>query len=139
MVHHARISAQIGKQLLSVSGFRQSPAIIMERMVGLGQQLENWKSSLPHSFKPGIIDPSAVQSVRETNRILCIHFAYYGSITAIHTIFFYPWISFICGIDPHDRTHNNQIVESTRAVAEAARSIIRATRAITIDATSPQW
>ncbi|OAL23302.1 hypothetical protein AYO22_06352 [Fonsecaea multimorphosa] len=139
MVHHARISAQICRQLLSVSGFRQSPRVIMERMAVLGQQLETWKTSLPDHLKPAAIDPSAFRSVRDMNRTLCVHFAYYGSVTAIHTIFFYPWISYACGIDPRNLAHTQQIVESTKVVAEAARDIIQAIRVISTDATSPQW
>ncbi|OQV00980.1 Fungal specific transcription factor domain-containing protein isoform 3 [Cladophialophora immunda] len=139
MVHHARISAQICRKLLSVSGFRQSPPVNMERMAELSQQLETWKTSLPDHLKPAAIDPSAFRSVREMNRTLCVHFAYYGSITAINTIFFYPWISYACGIDPRNLAHTHQIVESTKVVAEAARDIIHATRVISTDATSPQW
>jgi hypothetical protein len=112
----------------------------MERMSQLERELEVWKSSLPADLQPGIaLHISGSQSTRDIKRALCVHFAYYGSLTAIHTIFFYPWISFTCGIDPRDAAHGNQISESTKVVAEAARHIIRATRAIEIDATSPQW
>ncbi len=112
----------------------------MDRMAELARQLEDWKSSLPSPLQPGVApDTSEFRSTRDINRVLCVHFAYYGSVTAIHTIFFYPWISVTCGIDPRDARHGNQIVESTKVVADAARHIIRATRAIDIDATSPQW
>lgn len=109
-------------------------------MSDLSQQLESWKESLPSSLQPGVpINFSEFHSTRDLNRVLYLHFAYYGSLTAIHTIFFYPWISVICGVDPHDSVHSNQIAESTKVVAEAARNIIRATRAVHVDAASPQW
>ncbi|KAJ9614387.1 hypothetical protein H2200_002523 [Cladophialophora chaetospira] len=140
MVQHSQISARICRQLLSVSAFQESPAVMMERMVELSRQLEDWKSSIPPPLQPGVApDASGFRSTRDVNCALSIHFAYYGSMTAIHTIFFFPWISVTCGIDPRDARHGSQIVESTKVVADAARQIIRATRAIDIDATSPQW
>ena len=109
-------------------------------MSELGKQLELWKESIPPLLRPGgPIDSSEFRSTRELNRIIYLHFAYYGSLTAIHTIFFYPWISVVCGVDPHNPVHSSQIVESTKIVAEAARNIIQATRIMQIDAASPQW
>lgn len=140
MADHARISAQINKQLLSVSSFRKTTTDIMQNMAELSQQLESWKESLPPPWQPGasndFIDTS---STRELNQVLYLRFSYYGSLTAIHTIFFYPWISIICGVDPHNTIHNKEIAQSTEIVAEAARHIIRATRIMHINAASPQW
>ena len=140
MIHHAQISSRICKQLLSATSFQRTPEQNMAVMSDLSQQLELWKSSLPHSHQPGSpINPSNFRSTRDLNRILYLHFAYYGSLTAIHTIFFFPWMSVICGVDPHDPVQGKQLSTSTNMVVDAARSIIRATRAMHIDAASPQW
>lgn len=140
MVDHAQISAQINKRLLSVSGLRQTPAEMMQKMTDLTLQLETWKASLPTKWQPGASTNSAdVDSTRELNQILYLRFSYYGSLTAIHTVFFYPWISIVCGVDPHNTVHSRQIAESTHVVAEAARDMIKATRTMQIDASSPQW
>ncbi|KAK5051556.1 hypothetical protein LTR84_003208 [Exophiala bonariae] len=140
MIAHAQISARICKKLLTVSAFRQPPADIIEVMDQLIYQLEHWKDSLPTALSddlPGTV--VQLSNTRRLNKILYLKFAYYGSLTAIHTIFFFPWISAICDIDPHNKTHSEQIANSTRIVADTARSIIRATRSMQVNATSPQW
>ena len=82
---------------------------------------------------------SEVTSTRALNCALYIRFNYYGSLTAINTIFFFPWISAICGISAQTAELRDQIVLSTKIVADAARNIIRATKFIQVDAASPQW
>lgn len=109
-------------------------------MTELSQRLEYWKESLPVLLRPGqAINPANFPSTRDLNQVICLHFAYYGSLTAIHTIFFYPWISVVCGIGPQNPAHGRQILESSKVVAAAARNIIETTRIIKIDAASPQW
>lgn len=106
----------------------------------LSQRLEHWKTSLPPALRlDAPIAAAEFSSTRKLNQVLYIQFAYYGSLTSIHTIFFFPWISAICGIDPHDTIQGNQIANSTKIVAETARNIIRATRSMDINAASPQW
>lgn len=140
MVNHARINARICRKLLSASSFQQTPASTMAAMTDLNQQLESWRTTLPPTLRPETpINPADFHSTRSLNRMIHIRFSYYGSLTAIHTIFFFPWISVVCGIDPHNPAHSTQIAESTKVVAEAARNIIRATRYIQIDSASPQW
>ena len=140
IVKHAQITSRICRRLLSVSSFQQTPTVLMEAINDLSQQLQQWRESLPPSLQPDIpINPSDVHSTRELNVVIYLHFVYYGSLTAIHTIFFYPWISAICGIDPQNSTLNDQILMSTNIVADAARHIIRTTRSMHVNAASPQW
>ncbi len=140
MVKHAQISARIYKYLLSVSSLRKSPAELMLAMADLSAQLEGWRDTLPFSITlNGTSIQSGSELGRERDYIIYLHFAYFGSLTAIHTKFFYPWISGICGIDTRDPAQSQQIGSSTAIVADTARSIIRTTRAMNVDASSPQW
>jgi hypothetical protein len=140
MINHAQISAKIHRTLLSMSGMRQTPNKIMQVMNDLERELEVWRISLPLAWQPGKNgDYVNIGSPQERDRIFYIQFSYYGSLTAIHTIFYYPWVSVICGIDPRKLEHSRQISLSNEVVANAARSIISATRHMHIDAASPQW
>ncbi len=140
LVKHAQISGQICRRLLSVSSFQQTPAALMDTMHDLTHQLKCWHDSLPASWRPDRpMKLSEVTSTRALNCALYIRFNYYGSLTAINTIFFFPWISAICGISPQSPELRDQIVLSTKIVADAARNIIRATKFIQVDAASHQW
>lgn len=140
MIEHAQISARIGKKLLSVASLKQSPSTLIETVQDLSQQLERWRATLPPSLNfETSFSPPYFRSTRELNRHLYLRLVYHGSQTAIHTIFFYPWISAICGVSPQNPEHEAQIAQSTHIVACAARSIIQATKTIRIDSASPQW
>lgn len=140
LVKHAQISGQICRRLLSVSSFQQTPADLIDTMYELTQQLKCWHDSLPTSWRPDQpIKLSELMSARALNCALYVRFNYYGSLTAINTIFFFPWISAICGISPQTAELRDQIVLSTKIVADAARNIIRAKKFIQVDAASPQW
>ncbi|KEF57046.1 uncharacterized protein A1O9_07236 [Exophiala aquamarina CBS 119918] len=140
MINHAQISARIYRKLLTVSSFRQAPMTFIETMAELSLQLELWKDSLSPALRPGTpISIAEFPSTRDLNKVMYLQFAYYGSLTAIHTIFYFPWISVICGINAHDTAHSSQIASSSKIVAETARNIIQATRFMRVDAASPQW
>jgi hypothetical protein len=140
IVTHAQIASRISKRLLSVASFQKTPTALLETVSDLNLQLQCWRESLNSSLQPNIpINRSELRSTCELNAIIYLHFAYYGSLTAIHTIFFYPWISAICGVDPRNATLCEQMAVSTNIVADAARSIIQTTRHMRVDAASPQW
>lgn len=67
-----------------------------------------------------------------------IHFSYYGTLSAIHSIFACPW-NFSDIEDEEDLTVRQQINLSVLTQADAARNIILATRSVTIDAAAPTW
>ena len=140
IVTHAQIASRICKRLVSVASSRQTPTVLTETVTDLNLQLQRWRESLNPSLQPDIpINPTELRSTRELNIIIYLRFAYYGSLTAIHTIFCYPWISANREIDPHNAAFSEQIATSTNIVTDAARNIINTTRSMRIDAASPQW
>jgi hypothetical protein len=103
------------------------------------QSLEEWRSQLPIYLQPGTLrNPLRLSNAKNNINFTYIHFAYYGSLTAIHTVFTYPWITAMFEPDPAPAIRE-QISISTSIVAEAARNVILTTRYIDMDAASPAW
>jgi hypothetical protein len=138
-IHHAQISSEISKRLISVSAFRRTPLELIEKVSSLHQSLEQWRAQLPLHLQPGTLrNHLKLSSAKDNINFTYIHFAYYGSLMAIHTVFTYPWITAMFGPAPTPATRD-QVSLSTSIVAEAARNIILTTRYIDMDAASPAW
>lgn len=139
VIKHAQIASLISKKLGSVSAFRRSTMEVIETVRFLDQQLQHWRFQLPESLQIGSSRKSLTLSgSRNGVNIYYLHFAYYGSLMAIHTIFTYPWIAIIFGTE-HTQAFREQVSMSTEAVAQAARNIILTTRHIEMDVSSPAW
>lgn len=112
---------------------------LIEIVSSLDQQLQEWRDNLPPSLQiKNPRNPPTASGMRNKISLNYIHFAYYGSLMAIHTIFMYPWITAIFGTDPSP-AFRRQVSLSMETVADASRSIILTTRYIEIDAASPAW
>jgi hypothetical protein len=138
-IHHAQISSEISRRLVSVSAFRRTPLELIEKVSSLHQSLEEWRAQLPCHLQPGTLrNPLKLSNAKNNINFTHIYFAYYGSLMAIHTVFAYPWITAMFGPDPALAIHEQASV-STSIAAEAARNIILTTRYIDMDAASPAW
>jgi hypothetical protein len=93
-VKHAQISSLISQKLASAKSFQQSPSTLIQTVQKLSQQLQQWRDTLPYSIRIGRpIRTAELPRNVQVLHIAKLHFAYYGSLMAIHTIFAYPWIS----------------------------------------------
>lgn len=123
----------------TVQAYRQSPDEIIKTASELDIQLREWKDSLPLSMQPGtIINLSEIPEKLHVYNLIYLHYAYFGSLIAIHSIFTYPWT----GMFGRSRTAGllNQVKISTEIVAESSRNIILATKYISdIYAFTPVW
>ena len=138
-VRHAQIASQISKKLSSVSAFRRNTEDVIETVRILDQRLQQWRQELPVSLHIGDSKaPLTVLGSRNRDCVLYLHFAYYGSLMAIHTIFTYPWIAVTFGTES-TAAFCDQVSVSTETVAQAARNIILTTRHIEINVASPAW
>ena len=139
IIEHARISSAIGKRLTTVKGLRRPLDDMIKTVHELEEQLQSWKESLPPLIRPGTdIKHNNLPSRTHLSYVLYLRFAYLGSLTAIHSIFFYPWNLPRFGADQNPALAT-QIVLSTEAVVEASRNIILTTKQIEVDASSPIW
>jgi hypothetical protein len=139
IIKHAQISSLISKRLATVKAFRQTPKQILKCVCELDMQIQQWRESLPPFLQPD--EPIRLNELPQNihlYHVMYLRYAYFGSVSAIHSIFTYPWNSAVFGID-QTPVLRNQISLSTKIVVEAARSIILATKYIDIDASSPIW
>ena len=139
IIKHAQISSQIGKGFSTVQAYRQSPKDIVKTACDLDQQLRDWRDTLPPFMRPGnVIKCSDLPANLTVVHVLYLHYAYFGSLIAIHSTFTYPW----SGMFGKDRSAllRNQINISTTITAEASRNIILATKYMSdIQAWTPVW
>ena len=136
---HAQISSQIGKQLSTLRSYSLPPEEIIRLAGHFDAQLREWCDALPACMRPGSdINPAEFPPKLHIYHVIYLHYSYYGSLMAIHSIFTYPW----SGMFGRDRALalRNQVKISTKIVAEASRNIILATKYIDdINAWTPVW
>ncbi|CZR52471.1 uncharacterized protein PAC_02348 [Phialocephala subalpina] len=139
IIKHAQISSQIGKGFGTVQAYRQSPKDIVKTACDLDQQLRDWRDTLPPAVQPGnVINCSELPANLTMMHVLYLHYAYFGSLIAVHSTFTYPW-SGMFGRD-QSASLRNQINISTTIIAEASRNIILATKYMNdIQAWTPVW
>ncbi|PVH76694.1 hypothetical protein DL98DRAFT_464707 [Cadophora sp. DSE1049] len=139
IITHAQISSRIAKGFSTVQAYRQSPKDIVKTACDLDEQLRDWRDTLPPFMQPGnAIKCSDLPANLTVMHVLYLHYAYFGSLIAIHSTFTYPW-SGMFGKDRSPLLHN-QVKISTTIIAEASRNIILATKYMSdIQAWTPVW
>ena len=138
-IKHARISSLISKRLVSVTAVQQSAVELIEIASDLSQRLQAWCESLPVLLKPTTSKRLLKSSSpKDAINIIYIHYAYYGSLIAINTVFTYPWTAAIIGLDRH-LIFQQQRPHYTERVAGAARNIILSMMYMDMDASFPSW
>jgi len=78
----AQIQSRVYKQLYSVKASRQTDGELLNTIGQLDQELEDWKDSIPATFRPEQ-DINAVHAPLVLH-IVVLHFAYYNCLTTIH-------------------------------------------------------
>jgi hypothetical protein len=140
IIEHTRILSLICRRILSVEAFQPSPTELVRTVNDLHDQLVQFQDSIPFELQFGAHNhPSEVfqQSPRFVP-VFYIHFALYGSLMAIHLLFFSPWI--VASFRPENQAEfNAQIARSSNIVAETARDIICAVRTFRPTVAVPAW
>ena len=125
---------------MSVKAFQQPSSTLLETATELDQELRDWRNSLTPSMRPG--DRLKSFQIPRDSRYLqtvLMHYVYYGSLMAIHTIFAYPWVYSTIFGDNRGTVTQDQIIYSSNTIADAARNIIVITRSLDITGASIQW
>jgi hypothetical protein len=138
-IKHAQITSAIARGLSSVKASKQPPEVIIGKAHELDQRLRDWKDSIPPHLRPELPFTFAyLPPGTHLYHIIYLHFAYYGSLIAIHSVFTYPWniSAFTQNPTPAIR---DQISASTQIVVDASRKIILATKYIDVNGSWPTW
>ncbi|RHZ55182.1 hypothetical protein CDV55_102162 [Aspergillus turcosus] len=145
-IRHAQVLSRICKNMLTVKGLERSSEETVVAVQELEGQLEAWRQSLPLWMRPGTGIESDDQSEKthlgqrvdkvHLSHILHLRVAYHGSLSALHSIFFYPWNLLRFGPLEKDPALEKQAQTSTETVAQAARSIILSARQNVVDSST---
>jgi hypothetical protein len=134
-----RISSTIFKTLSAIKTLSRTPEEVIRVLSNLHWQILQWRDSQPPSLRPdGPINPSQIPPGYHLYHLLFLHYSYYGSLMAIHSIYAYPWNSSLIGSSSLSSVRE-QINTSSTIVIEASRNIILATKYIDINASLPGW
>ena len=125
---------------MSVRAFQQPPSDLLVTVVELDHQLRLWRDSIPVDIRPKdrLRSFQIPKDARQTSTVL-IHYAYYGGLMAIHTIFAYPWVYSLLFENDRSVVSQERIVSSCNILAEAARNIVVIARRLEINCASIQW
>jgi hypothetical protein len=107
----------------------------------LDQQLKSLLDELPPSLRIGTLAKLSEEVHPISRRIhaLYLHFSIYSSLLAVHSHFFYPWLSSRFLNHDADAILDAQVACSSNTVAEAARKILLAVRTVTTNVATPTW
>ncbi|KIW94675.1 uncharacterized protein Z519_04652 [Cladophialophora bantiana CBS 173.52] len=128
------------KQLLSVKGQRQSPALLLEMVMDLDSQLCAWRDSLPKELqladdlKSFQIDAEARPGVK-----MAVHYEYYCTLIYIHIIIVYPWISSTSFGQNDVESFRAQIRQTSDVVHSCARNILIMAKGLEIKPNTTKW
>lgn len=126
------IEAEIHKGLYTAEASRQSDEELVQTIIRLDQQLEEWKVSVPIDFQPEYEIKTSDFYLRQY--IITLHFNYYNCLSNIH--YACLCLSKSSHISPETSC---QIVSSKALYMSAARAMIRLTRYISKETPPFVW
>ncbi|KAJ9616191.1 hypothetical protein H2204_013986 [Knufia peltigerae] len=134
----AQLFSLIYKRIRRLKNSTQSLQEVAATISELHNKVEGWYSSLPVSLK---LDAATGSFPSGTHPVhgLFLHFSYHASLMAIHSVLVHPWNAV-----PLDHSQNskedlqNQVLSSTRIVAEASRNIIRNLKHVRVGPAAPK-
>lgn len=127
------------KKLSKVKLGKKDSEALLKSVEHLEGRIEAWYQSLPPGLLPKLpVKKADLPEGIKVEHALYLHFAYNGSLIAIHSIFGYPWNSTRLWTDANANL-GHKMESSTEVVVQASRNLILATRDINIDAAAPAW
>lgn len=137
VIQHSQLSSVVIKRFSSVQTFAANADEIVKTVIELDAKLNEWKNSISDVLRLDYpIHSSSLRNGISLDQALCLQFQYYGTLFDIHSVLTCPWFKGIFCADQHP-TLQSQSVLSSEMVAEGARTMIRATQHIHINAASP--
>lgn len=140
-IRHARLAGQIHKRIATIKAGRARLDDVTQTISDLSFQLQDWWDSLPTYAKQDLrsLGPQLPENVH-IFQVIYLHYSYYASLVAIHSILVHPWNSSALKIDPHQKEEYSRLVASSLEVfADATRRLIHNLPHVDINALTPKW
>lgn len=134
VIKHARITSRITRKLNSFKAGQKSVEALLKIANNLEEEVRAWYDAMPSDLKDASLRPSS--STVHPHHILYLHFAYHGSLIAIHSRFIYPWNQNRQGQDQYSSIDTSRSVE---IVLESSQQIIMATKRVNPNGSFPTW
>ncbi|OAL27487.1 hypothetical protein AYO20_09770 [Fonsecaea nubica] len=138
---HAKICSRILRETMSTKAYRLSPHALLRVVNDIDRQLKSLLDDFPNDLQVGALAKLSEETHPMAHRIhtLYLYFAIHGSLLALHSHFFYPWLSARLCDRGSDAGLEAQLHSSSKTVTEAARKMLLAVRTVTTNAATPTW
>lgn len=138
-IQQANISSDILKKFTTVKAQQLTPLQKMKLVKDMDERLKNWYDELPQHFKRTFHAPSSqMPEGLRIEHLMYLNFTYHANMSAIHSIFGYPW-SILTSQNMSHTAIQGQAAASAKVLAQSSRAIILAIRSISIDSVAPVW
>lgn len=142
LVEHSRIASDIARNVNSAKASKQPIESLVVKVHELETRLREWRENMKPCFRPPMLlrrnDEHPLPPDTHWHHIVLLHFSYYGSLIALHSIFTYPWQLSVC-CQTRSPIVREQISKSTKTVLEASRQLLLATKSIDPGGSWPTW
>ena len=141
-IRHAKICSRILREVMSNKAQKSSPRELQKVVKDIDQQLRSLLDEFPSELRIGTLAKQSEEThpMSRRNHTLFLYFSIHGSLLAIHSHFFYPWLSARIADRQHpDASLDEQVIFSSNTVAEGARKILLAVRTVTTNVATPTW
>ena len=140
-IRHAKLSSQISREITSPKARKASAKELLEVIKDLDKQLKDLLEQVPLRLRVGTLSKRSdgAQLLSYRFHASYLHFSIHGSLLALHSRLFSPWLSVDLFKSNADVSLSAQLAASCTTVAEAARKILLAVRTVTPNVATPTW
>lgn len=140
-LEHAKLSGQINQRIAILKLGKSSLQDLAETISDLSQQLNDWWDNLPDFIKDDLHSPSRVLPPNvHFHHVAYQHYAYYGSLVAIHSVLVHPWSLNALKIAPHQKNEFTSMKAASMEVyVNATRKFIHGLPQLDITTLTPKW
>lgn len=140
-IEHAKLSSEINRRIAELKQGHTGLHELSDTIADLTQQLDAWWDKLPDFMKLDLCSPSRVMPPHvHFQNVIYHHYAYYGSIVAIHSILVHPWNSTALKIEPYEHQDlAGMVANSMQVYVNATRKFVQYLPQLDVNALMPKW
>lgn len=138
---HAKICSRILREIMSTKARKSSASELQKAVNDIDHQLKSLLDDFPSDLRVGTLAKLSEDTHPMAHRLhtLYLYFSIHGSLVALHSHFFWPWLSVQLWDRPSDAVLEAQLASSSKTVTEAARKMLLAVRIVTTNVATPTW
>lgn len=140
-IEHAKLLSEINRRIAELKQRQTGLQELADTISNLTQQLDTWWDNLPDFMKLDLCDSLRVMPPHvHFQNVIYYHYAYYGSIVAIHSVLVHPWNSSALRVEPYEQQELAvMIANSMQVYVKATRKFVQYLPQLDVNALMPKW